>query len=89
METNSSDVVGLKLHGEMSFREISHSWTLGGQLKKQKWQLKTGPFGGFSQVRQQVQIMHDAFQLVSHIFSVLVVFLKYYSLFLQGNTLFL
>ena len=46
-------------------REISPSWTLDGQLKKQKWQLKTGPFGSFSQVRQQVQIMHDAFQLVS------------------------
>ena len=54
----SADVAGLEPHGEMLFIEISTSWTLDGQLKKQKWQLKTGPFA--------VQIMHDAVsQLVS------------------------
>ena len=57
----SADVAGLEPHGEMLFREISPSWTLDGQLKKRKWQLKIGPFGRFSQVGQQVQIMHDAF----------------------------
>ena len=57
----SADVAGLEPHGEMLFREISPSWTLDGQSKKRKWQLKIGPFGRFSQVGQQVQIMHDAF----------------------------
>ena len=40
---------------------LGPSWTLDGQSKKRKWQLKIGPFGRFSQVGQQVQIMHDAF----------------------------
>ena len=57
----SADVAGLEPLGEMLFREILHSWTLDGQLMKQKWQLKIGQFGRFSQVGQQVQIMHDAF----------------------------
>ena len=57
----SADVADLEPHGEMLFREISPSWTLDGQLKKQKWQLKTGPFGSVSQFGQQMQIMHDAY----------------------------
>ena len=57
----SADVAGLEPLGEMLFREILRSWTLDGQLMKRKWQLKIGQFGRFSQVGQQVQIMHDAF----------------------------
>ena len=62
----SVDVVGLKPHGEMSFREISPSWTLDGQSVEKEVAAQDWIFWKFfTSQPASADTLHDAFQSVS------------------------